>query len=108
MYNPSHEANRERCSLLKPHARGWPYLRQLRQSLLGRVAFSRVFCLFATFACLQTEAANLPAPTLSAPANTATGVSTIPTYSWSAVNGVISAGYYLAVATSSADLKSVE
>jgi hypothetical protein len=65
---------------------------------------SIIFCLLVTFACLQTEAANLPAPTLSAPANTATGVSTSPTYSWSAVSGVISPGYWLAVATSSATL----
>jgi pimeloyl-ACP methyl ester carboxylesterase len=45
----------------------------------------------------------LPAPTLSAPANGATGVSTTPTFSWSAVTGA-SAGYWLAVATSSAVL----
>ncbi len=64
---------------------------------------SIIFCLLVTFACLQTEAANLPAPNLSNPANGATGVSTTPTYSWSAVSGV-TAGYYLAVATSSATL----
>src|ERR1035437_3612243 len=65
---------------------------------------SIIFCLLVTFACLQTEAANLPAPTLSVPSYGQTGVSTAPTYSWSAVTGVISPGYYLAVATSIATL----
>jgi hypothetical protein len=60
------EADRENCSLLKPHARGWPHLRQLRESLFRRIACSRIFrllfCLLVTFACLQTEAAT---PTIS-------------------------------------------
>ena len=52
---------------------------------------------------LQAAAANLAAPTLSAPSNGATGVSTTPAFSWSAVTGA-TAGYWLAVATSSAAL----
>jgi hypothetical protein len=41
---------------------------------------------------------NLPAPTLSAPANGATGVSTTPTFGWTAVTG--NAGYRIMIATS--------
>ena len=81
--NPGSAANRGNCSLLKQHV--------------------RVFCLLIAFACLQTEAANLPAPTLSTPLNGAANVSTTPPFSWSAVTGA-SAGYWLAVATSSAVL----
>jgi hypothetical protein len=45
-----------------------------------------------------TQSSLLPAPSLSSPSNGATGVSTPPTFSWSAVSG---ANYYwLAVATS--------
>ena len=44
----------------------------------------------------------LPAPTLSAPANGATGQSTTPTFSWSSVTGANR--YWLTVATSSASL----
>ncbi len=45
---------------------------------------------------------NLPAPTLSAPANGATGVSTAPNFSWSAVSG--NAGYRILVAANSSAL----
>ncbi|MHB8304135.1 MAG: Ig-like domain-containing protein [Acidobacteriaceae bacterium] len=48
------------------------------------------------------QAQNLPAPTLLAPANGATGISATPTFSWSAVTG--SAGYRLLVGTSAAAL----
>jgi pimeloyl-ACP methyl ester carboxylesterase len=49
------------------------------------------------------SAANLSAPTLSAPYAGATGVSTTPTFSWSAVTGA-TAGYFLAVASTSGAL----
>src|ERR1035437_5737517 len=52
---------------------------------------------------ITINAQNLPAPTLSAPLNGATSVSTTPFFSWSAVTGA-SAGYFLAVATSSSTL----
>jgi len=45
---------------------------------------------------------NLPAPTLTTPANGATGVATSPTFTWTAVSG--NAGYLIMVATSPADL----
>lgn len=45
---------------------------------------------------------NLPAPTLTAPANGATGVALSPTFTWTAVTG--NAGYLIMVATSPADL----
>jgi hypothetical protein len=48
--------------------------------------------------------ATLPAPTLAAPANGATGVSDPPTFSWTAVSGASS--YRILVATSSAALPS--
>jgi len=48
---------------------------------------------------LTTVAAGLAAPTLSSPANGATGVSTNPTLSWSAVSGATT--YRLQVSTSS-------
>ena len=44
----------------------------------------------------------LPAPTLSAPANGASNVSTTPTFSWSSVSGATK--YWIAVATSSSTL----
>jgi M6 family metalloprotease-like protein len=44
----------------------------------------------------------LPAPTLSTPANTSTGQSTTPTFSWSAVGGA--ASYRIIVAKSAVDL----
>ena len=47
-------------------------------------------------------AATLPAPTLSAPLNGATGVSTAPTFSWTNVIG--NAGYRIMVATTSSAL----
>ncbi len=49
-----------------------------------------------------SSGSNLPAPTLSAPANGATGVSTTPTFSWSAVTG--NDGYRILVATSASGL----
>ena len=45
---------------------------------------------------------NLPAPTLTAPANGATGVALSPAFSWSAVTG--NNGYRIMIATSPADL----
>jgi hypothetical protein len=45
-----------------------------------------------------SSSGNLPAPTLTAPANGATGLSTTPTFSWTAVTG--NAGYRILVATS--------
>ena len=49
-----------------------------------------------------TSGSNLPAPTLSTPANGATGVSTTPAFSWSAVTG--NAGYRILVAPSASGL----
>ena len=50
----------------------------------------------------SSVAGNLPAPTLTAPANGATGVALSPTFSWSAVTG--NNGYRIFIATSAADL----
>lgn len=60
---PSREANRENCSLLKPHSRGWSYLRQLRESLFSRISCLSIFCLLVTAACWQTEAQTLSVTT---------------------------------------------
>ncbi|MBI3837817.1 MAG: glycoside hydrolase family 25 protein [Planctomycetia bacterium] len=49
-----------------------------------------------------TAAASLPAPTLSAPANGATGVVTQPQFSWSQVSGNL--GYRIIVSTNLGDL----
>ena len=49
-----------------------------------------------------TVAAALPAPTLSSPSNSATGVSTSPTFSWSQVSGNL--GYRIIVSTNLSDL----
>lgn len=45
---------------------------------------------------------NLPAPTLTAPANGATGAALSPTFTWTAVTG--NAGYRIMIATNPADL----
>lgn len=51
---------------------------------------------------VTASSSNLPAPTLLTPANGATGVSTAPAFSWSAVTG--NAGYRILVAPSASDL----
>jgi hypothetical protein len=56
----------------------------------GTAAWSSIFS-------FSTTAANLPAPTLSAPGNGATGVALPPAFSWTSVEG--SAGYQILVAT---------
>ena len=48
------------------------------------------------------KSAALPAPTLSSPSNSATGVSTSPTFSWSQVSGNL--GYRIIVSTNLSDL----
>jgi hypothetical protein len=50
----------------------------------------------------SSVAGNLPAPTLTAPANGAAGVALSPAFSWTAVTG--NAGYRIMIATSPADL----
>jgi hypothetical protein len=50
----------------------------------------------------SSGAGNLPAPTLTAPANGATGVALSPAFSWTAVTG--NAGYRIMIAASPADL----
>ncbi len=50
----------------------------------------------------SSGAGNLPAPTLAAPANGATGVALVPAFSWSAVTG--NNGYRIFIATSASDL----
>ncbi len=50
----------------------------------------------------STSTENLPAPTLTAPTNGATGVGVSPSFSWTAVPG--NNGYRIMIATSAADL----
>jgi hypothetical protein len=50
----------------------------------------------------SSVAGNLPAPTLTAPANGAAGIALSPAFSWTAVTG--NAGYRIMIATSPADL----
>ena len=50
----------------------------------------------------SSVAGNLPAPTLTAPANGAAGLALSPTFSWTAVTG--NAGYRILIATSPTDL----
>ncbi|MFI5351483.1 MAG: hypothetical protein ACHQZS_00845, partial [Candidatus Binatales bacterium] len=65
--------------------------------------------LIASFAILGSlllartaTAANLPAPSLTAPSNGQTGVSTMPGFQWSNVSGEL--GFRIAVATSAGAL----
>ena len=57
---------------------------------------------YSTVRSFTTAATLLPAPSLSGPADGATGVSTTPTFSWSSVAGANR--YWLTVATSQASL----
>src|SRR2546425_131603 len=49
-------------SLLKPHARDWLYLRQLRESPLGRIVYLTMFWLLFVFACLYPQSAHASPP----------------------------------------------
>src|SRR5919206_138307 len=60
------------------------------------------FALVLSFRVSSGLAALLPAPSLSTPANGATGISTTPSFSWSTVTGANR--YWLTVATSSSTL----
>ncbi len=75
------------------------------QGAVSRYSSIVLCCLAVWFGQSQItiSAQNLPAPSLSAPSNGAANVSTTPTFSWSAVTGA-SAGYVIAVATSSSAL----
>ena len=55
LHKPARETNRENCSPLKPYAKGWLFLRQVRESLLVRIAYSKIIWLLLLFACFQAE-----------------------------------------------------
>src|SRR5437588_624743 len=73
----------------------------LPQMKLPRVALCLCLLIPGT-TIIPAALADLPAPTLSNPANGSSGQSTTPTFSWSPVNGATS--YRIMVATNAADL----
>ena len=81
--------------------RGLQQRRNLYESIIVRLFCSRMVWLLFMLP-LFVNAQNLPAPTLSAPANGSTGQSTTPTFTWSSVANATS--YRILVATIAADL----
>src|SRR5665213_920528 len=80
-----------------------PNVRLFGKSIFCPVHLSALVWLLVIFANVTISAQNLPAPNLSVPANQTIVSTTTPTFSWSAVPNA-TAGYVIAVATSSAAL----